>query len=307
MSRTLILTPYEHGYLAALDHYYNEGPFADSENQIDIPHVLLSALTMSGVDTISSMGKFQNSNTTLIKKITSKASSKKWSEIYRKSDTIIDAYKTNIKDDKVKDELDAIKHKISQLLFSLKTNSGIITFGNFTEIKNKESLPLDLIIPFDILMQSIQTKSANLPVLKYETDKKDIKRFLTILESKEYGNYKEAQSEIEQNQNLTSKTIRAIEVAGKDLYKKNLSHIEIRENALKAIPLTGKIVELFFGKLPGILTDFSGTLLGDYLKLNKSIPIYNCEPIIENIKMASLRAKVFKYLESKKGEVPDPE
>jgi len=305
MSRTLILTPFEHGFLAALDNMYNKGPFADKENSIDIPHVLLSALTMSGVDTISSMGEFQNSNTTLIKKITSKASVKKWSEIYQKSNSIIETYKTNVKDEKVKEELDGIKHKISQLLFALKTNSGIITFSNFTEINNKENLPLDLVIPFNILMQSIQTKSANLPVLKYETDKKDIKRFLTILESKEYNNYKDAQSEIELNQNLTSKTIRAIEVAGKDLYKKNLSHFEIKENVIKAIPLTGKIVELFFGKLPGILTDFSGTLLGDYLKLNKSIPIYNCEPIIENIKMASLRTKVLKYLESKEDEKHD--
>jgi hypothetical protein len=302
MSRTLIFTPFEHGYIAALEHIFNKGPLVDKENVIDIPHVLLSALTMSGVDNISSMGKFENSNTTLVKSITSKSSAKKWNEVYTKTKNIIDAYKSDAKSGKVKKELDEVQHKISQLLFSLKTNSGIITFSNFTELKNKDILPIDIAVPLEILMSSIQTKSANLPVLKYETDKKDIRRFITILESKEFKYYKEAQSEIEQNQNLTSKTIKAIEIAGKDLYKKNISHIEIKENALKAIPLTGKVVELFFGKLPGVLTDFSATVVGDYLKLNKSIPIYSCEPIIKQIKMASLQAQVLKIHEIKKSK-----
>lgn len=300
MSRHLILTPFEHGYLAALDHQFNKGAGSDEENRIDIPHVLLSALTMAGVDRISSMGNFQNSETTLVKKIVSPASTKKWFEVYQKAETIIAPYKAGVKDEKLKDELDALKHKISQLLFSLKTNSGIVTFSNYTEIKSQEYLPLELLMPMKVLVQNVQTKSANLPVLKYETDKKDVKRFLHILESKEFKSYKEAQSEIEQAENLTSKTIKSIEKAGKDLYKKNLSQIDIRENIIKAIPLSSKIIELFFGKLPGIITDYTSGLLGDYLKLSKSIPIYNCEPIVDEIKMASLRLKVLRYLESNK-------
>lgn len=306
MSRTLILTPYEHGFLAGLDHFYNKGLWSDEENQIDIPHVLLSALTMAGVDRIASMGNFTNSRTTLVKKITSPASTKKWSEVYQKAESIVAPYKTEAKDEKVRDELDAIKHKISQLLFSLKTNSGIITFSNYAEIKSQHTLPLELVIPLRVLLQNVQAKSANLPVLKYETDKKDVKRFLHILGSKEFKTYQEAQSEIEQAENLTTKTIKSIEKAGKDLYKKNVSQLDIRESIIKAIPLSSKVIELFFGKLPGIITDYTSSLLTGYLKLNKSIPIYNCEPIIDEIKMASLRLKVIRYLESKKGENSNP-
>ena len=170
MSRTLILTPYEHGYLAALDHHFNKGPFSVKNNEIDIPHVLLSALTMSGVDSILSMGNLTISKTTLVKKITSAASVKKWSKVYKKSENIIDVYKTNIKEKNTLEDLDELKHKLSQLLFSLKTNSGIISFSSFTEIKNKERLPLDLAVPLEILMNSVQIKSANLPIIKFETD-----------------------------------------------------------------------------------------------------------------------------------------
>lgn len=299
MSRELILTPYEHGYLAALDHLFNKGPLSNTNSEIDIPHILLSSLTMCGVDNISSMGTFPDSKTNLIRKITSKTSSKKWAEIFAKSKSTFEVFTAKENNKKVISSIDALQHRTSQLLFSLKTNSGIISFTDFSEIKEKEMLPLELVLPLDILFKSIQTKSANLPIIKYETDKKDVRRFLRILESKEFQNYKEAQAEIEQNVNLTNKTIKAIELAGKDIYKKNIAHIEIRENAIKALPLTGKVVELFFGKLPGILTDFSSSLLGDYLKLSKSIPIYNCEPIVDKIRMESLKMKVLNYLKDK--------
>lgn len=298
MCRSLILTPYEHGFLAAMHYTYNKGPFIDEDNQIDIPHVLLSALIMSGVDSITSFGKLTNTKTTLIRKLTTKASTKKWSEIYLKSQKLIEPYKSQTSSEVIKSDLEDIKHRISQLLYSIKTNSGIISFSNFTELKNKESLPIELGMPLNILMSSVQTKSANLPILKHETEKKDIKRFMSILESIEFKNYKEAQSEIELNQNLSNKTIRAIEIASRDLYKKNISHIDLKANALKAIPLTGKVVDLCFGKLPGILTDFSTSLVGDYLKSSKSIPIYNCESILEEIRMASLRSRILRYLET---------
>jgi hypothetical protein len=66
--------------------------------------------------------------------------------------------------------------------------------------------------------------------------------------------------------------------------------------------MTSKVTELFFGKLPGIIADYSNTFLSDFLKENKSIPIYDCDKIIQDIKMASLRAKILRFIESKEAE-----
>ena len=40
-----------------------------------------------------------------------------------------------------------------------------------------------------------------------------------------------------------------------------------------------------------------------YLKINKSIPIYYCEPLIHEIKLRSLQLKFLKFLETKKNEI----
>lgn len=273
MNRNLILTPYEHGYLAALNEVYNNGPLSDDRNPIDIPHLLLSALTMSGVDKIYSMGSLHNSDTKLVKKIASKISVKKWNEVYGKTRIAFDTLKKDGTNKEINEELNNLKHKVSQLLFALKTNSGILTFNSFSEINHQDKLPLELVIPLKMLAESIQIKSALLPVVRYETEKTDVRRFIEILESKEYYSYKEAQSEIEINLKLSGRTIKSIEKAGKDLYHKNSARLNLRENFIRAIPMSSKIVELFFGKLPGILTDFAGNIVSDYLRSNKSIPI----------------------------------
>lgn len=300
MSRSLILTPYEHGFLAALNEVYNNGPLSDKNNPIDIPHLLLSALTMAGVDTIYSMGSVQNSETKLVKKIATKTSVKKWGEVYDKTKVAFDTLKNDVSNNEINDELDNLKHKVSQLLFALKTNSGILTFNNFSEIKHRDKLPLELVIPLKMLVESIQTKGALLPVVRFETEKTDVRRFIEILESKEFYSYKEAQSEIELNKSLSDKTIKLIEKAGKDLYHKNSAQLNLRENFIKAIPISSKVIELFFGKLPGILTDFAGSIVGDYLKINKSIPIYYCEPVLNELHETRLKHKVLQFIESKK-------
>ena len=191
--------------------------------------------------------------------------------------------KEKISEKDTNEGLDHFKHRVSQLLYSLKSNSSVLTFSNFFEIKFSEKLPLELIVPFNILSGSIQVKAASLPVIKYEAEKTDIRKFIEIIYSREFTNYKEAQTEIELNKNLTNKTVKLIERAGKELYFKNTNQLNLKDSIIKTIPLTSKIIELFFGKLPGILAEFSGNILSDYLKINRSLPIYNCGPVINEI------------------------
>ncbi|WP_459209091.1 hypothetical protein [Aquimarina rhabdastrellae] len=283
MSRKLILTPYEHGFLAALHHVINESELGKNDIPVDIPHLLLSALTMAGVDNIQSSSIPSNTETKLITKIDSQTFSEEWSECSSKIRTITEKYISEKSSEETKEAVRNVSHRISQLFYAMQTNSGILTFSPLNRIDNKEVLPLELIYPIDILYSSVQTRNANLPIVKLDLEKKEFKRLIDILESKEFSYYKEAQSEIELNKNLTIKTVKLIEKAGKDLYTKNSKILNLRENLIKAIPLSSKVIDLFFGKLPGMLTEHSGKILTDYLKLNKTIPIYNCDSMLTEL------------------------
>lgn len=283
MSRKLILTPYEHGFLAALHHIINESSLGKNDIPIDTHHLLLSALTMAGVDNIQSSSIPSTTKTKLITKIDSKTFSEEWSKCNSKIGVITEKYITNKSSKETKEAIGNVSHRISQLFYAMQTNSGILTFSPLNQIENKEHLPIELIYPVDILYSSVQTQNANLPIVKFDLEKKEFKRLIDVLESKEFNNYKEAQTEIELNRNLTIKTVKLIEKAGKELYTKNSRILNLRENLIKAIPLSSKVIDLFFGKLPGMLTEHSGKILTEYLKINKTIPIYNCDSMLTEL------------------------
>ena len=282
MSRKLILTPYEHGGLAYIDILFNKILHATNDESVDTAHLFLSAVTMAGVGSIQSFSQLPNSQTTLVKKILSKSSIKEWINCNNKVETVFKKYITNNSSNESKQEISNVSHRIKSMFYAMKTNSGILLLAGKDTFINKHLLPPEIIYPIEILFDSIQTKNATLPIVKHDMEKGDIKRLLDVLGSKQFKNYQEAQSEIEVNSNLTTKTIKTIEKAGKDLYKKNVALLNLQENIVRAIPLSAKVIDLVFGKIPGILTEYTGTILTDYLKLNKTIPLYSCDKIINN-------------------------
>lgn len=276
MSRKIIITPYELGGLAAFNHVLNMPELKGDLPKIDVPHVFFSAITISGVNQIISFDFPKESNTKLITGLISESDKDKWQKATDKVNELMMFYHPNTD----REEYSSVSYRLSNLLFAMETKSSILQmFGN-SLFGNLNKLNPEVAIPISTIEKSIQHANAQLPVIKSDINKVDIERLFEVLESKEFGIYKEAQDEISLRDNLTSKTIARIEKAGKDLYRSNLSTMEIKESMINSIPLTSKVVELFFGKLPGILTEFSSKFLTDYLKGGKSLAIYDCSNIM---------------------------
>jgi hypothetical protein len=283
MERKLIITPFEQGAFWVFHKIINEGSLSEENNPIDIPHILLAAITMAGVDSIYSIGHLQNTNTKLVKKIVNESSINKWVICNKQIDETLKMYSSTNRQKENSQGFRSINYFISHLYFAMKTNSVVLYLGNLNELKDQNILPPEFDVPFKILLSSIQTKSANLPVVKYDIDKKDIKKLIEVISSKEFNLYKEAQSEIEASNNLTERTINLIEKAGKDLYRKNSHILNLNESIVKAIPLSSKVINLFFGKIPGELTELFSKVLIDYLNLNKTIPLYNYDSFVTGL------------------------
>lgn len=276
MSRKIIITPYELGGLAAYNHVLNMPQLKGDLTQIDVPHIFFSAVTISGVSQILSFDFPKESNTKLIKGLVSESEKEKWEKANKKVNELMEFYHPNID----KEEYSSASYRLSNLLFAMDTKSSIIQiFGNslFGEL---DKLNPEVSIPISAIQKSIQSASAKLPVVRYDINKIEIDRLIEVLESKEFGFYQEAQNEISLMHNLTDKAIDRIEKTGKDFYRSNISTIDIKESMINSLPLTSKVVELFFGKLPGVFTEFFSKILTDYLKGNKSLAVYDCTNIM---------------------------
>jgi len=284
MERKLILTPTDVAYLYGFQDGLKDSPLYNKSIPIDIPHCFLSIITMSGVDCIQSMIPLKDTDTTLIKKLVKKPSVTDWFNSLKQISEIFNMYKSPKMSKPKKRDLFLYENTTTQLLFAMKSKSSVLIISDPKKSKYKSHLPPELTIPFEFLFTSIQSKDAQLPIIQYDTPKKDIRKLLDILSSNEFRAYKEAQSEIENKKTLTSKTINLIEKAGKDLYHKNKKYVALKESVVKALPLSSKVIELFFGKLPGVLAESASKIIVDYLRLHNTIPIYNAESISSLLK-----------------------
>jgi len=295
MSRKLILTPYHHGSVDATNDFVNNILFPNHNTQVDVMHIVLASVAMAGVDSIHSMMEIKNSNTTLISNVISNKSAEKWNMCSVKVRKVLENYKTPHLSKKHTEHIDRLSYLIVDLLFAVEINSGLLINSNLKNSFSNDLLPLELEMPMKVLYESIQTKNVLLPMVKLDINKKDVLKLFDVFKSKDFGNFKDAHLEIDHNSTLTNKTIKSIEKASKDLYKKNTTLFSLKENVIKALPISTKIIDLFFGKLPGILADYASNLLVDNLQKNKTIALYNYDSIIDQIVKKNLDL----YLEKK--------
>ncbi|WP_205503112.1 hypothetical protein [Rufibacter psychrotolerans] len=278
MSRKIIITPYELGGLDAFNKVLNFPELKGDLPQIDVPHIFFSAITISGVDKILSFDFPKDSNTKLIKGLVTVSDKEKWHSAIEKVNELMAYYHPNID----KKNYSRAAYRLSNLLFAMETKSSILQIFKDELFGNLDNLNPEIAVPINAIEKSVQIVNSKLPVLKYDINKIDIERLFKVLESKEFGFYKEAHNEISLNNNLTTNTIKRIEKAGKDLYESNSSIMNIKDSMINSIPLTSKVIEVFFGKLPSIFMELFSKILTDYLKENKSLAVYDCRNILED-------------------------
>lgn len=279
MNRKLILTPTDQAYLYGYQEAENQISKQFKETPTDITHFFLSAITMAGVDCIYTMLPFEETKTPLIKKLVKKSLIKDWATYLMEIEETYKNYMPAKVSKKAQKDFFAIKHASLQLLFAMRSNSAVILISELRTLTKSPNIRPEIKLPFEFLLSAIQTKTAQLPIVKYDLPKKDIRKLFEIIKSKEFNTYKEAQSEIERNRNLSARVINSIEKAGKDLLHKNSNFLTLKETVVKAVPLTPQVIELYFGKLPGIIAEYASKFLTDYMGVNSTIPIYSASSI----------------------------
>jgi hypothetical protein len=277
MKRKLILTPFDHGRFYSMHKTLNEVLRSKQKGEIDIQHIIFSSVIMCGVDEIHSMGTPINTNTKLVTKNISRTPTLKYFDDVDRIGTIFKNYNVN-------EGVSAsyFKFTIATLLYCMQTNSIPLLTGDLEKELEKAQFPSELSVPIQIFISSIENKKVELPTIRGDLNKIQVQKLIEVLESKQFSNYKESQAEIENTSILTNSTIKKIEKAGKDLIKNNSSVLFLKDSIINAIPVTAKLIDLFFGKLPGIVSNYATDIAVSYLKDFKSIPIYNCDQIWDN-------------------------
>jgi hypothetical protein len=170
---------------------------------------------------------------------------------------------------------------LTDLMQAIERKSSLVITGpvipDITELER--IFPPELFIPLKNFLGTIESDSADLPLPKDFISKDNFNRLQDIILSDLFSHYSSSHKAFEDGRVLKLHAIKSVEKAGWLLLDRNQKYLKAQRLAVSLIPVTSKIIDAVFGRLPGILADFFGEQLSGWLKDDRRIVIYRFDPL----------------------------
>jgi hypothetical protein len=169
-----------------------------------------------------------------------------------------------------------------------RTNMVCITVLPDAEICGR-LLPTQLAIPINTLLSNIRSHSAHLPLPRSTITVSDVGRFREIMTSQSYREYEDDHGKLDYRAHRTDTAFRRIERTAKALCDRFPHFLTLKDSMVSLLPITSRLIDATFGKLPGTLATISTRLLGGYLRNERRIVIYRLDRLRAEINRRRLR------------------
>lgn len=285
--RRVIIGPGQSGPLWAFNTILNLPPILEKNPNIDFESLFYSSMIQSGVEQFEVIlvqcypirkSEFLDKRISFIPK-----------KIYLKQCEIVDkAFENYLPEDDETDEkylpVWQLKSFLSDLFLSIRRKVSMVCFTPIPDLTKVEKLiPAELFYPIQHLIAAFDCENVKLPLPQKTIKTSDVKRFQDIISSDLFSQYTSAHGELEDSKLTKKKAILNITKVGQALFQKNRALLYLKDLTISLLPITPKVIDTVFGKLPGILAEYSGKILNNLLKDERRIVLYLFFPMFENI------------------------
>lgn len=191
--------------------------------------------------------------------------------------------KDYILDDKY-DPLVDLSYFLVDLLFSVRKKTSMVCILPPPSLAQCEKLlPPELLIPIRTLFSQLETENVNLPLIKKTISHKDIKVIEDIISSDLFSEYTLFHKELENIEIPTTTAISEVSKAGYRMLNKCSRFLDIGKLTMSLLPITSKLVDICWGKAPGIFVEQVASYLGNVLKNEHRVVIYEVDPLFTEL------------------------
>jgi hypothetical protein len=175
---------------------------------------------------------------------------------------------------------------VHDLIVAMANNSAVIKASRIpTKDSVIKALPADVALPICNLLACLSSSEELLPAPKASIPKDQVYQMKTLIESGTFAHYASAHSDIELMPR--ERGLARIHRFGEELLNSGSNILCKRPMTLTLLPVIPKIVDIAFGKLPGMLAQAAGDLALKYASEKKSIVIYRFDDCIRDYSKAS--------------------
>jgi hypothetical protein len=284
MNRGVIITPYQQGALAAFEDIFKE--FNPSVN---VQRIFYSTMIQGGMHEFLISEK--DPKRILLPRTNYKLLPTE--EFQNVNRVFYDLFNFFMPEGYEKDEQysDVRKYQtfLIEIVLSMKMNKSIVSMLKRPDLNDiRDKIPPDLYFPIKNLIGGLERVSPELPLLSYSISAKDVSIFYELINSELFTSYALAHSQLESNHGSVNYVIET----GTNFYRKNIELLELKKLSIDLLSLTPKLIDSFFGKIPGHITDFFAKLFTEQLTKDRKVVIYDFYPTLKYLIEQYLLAKI---------------
>ena len=291
--RVAMLGPLQQTVVGAVHDAVNVQPFLDVLPKLSVPDVWYSSIIQSGIEKLE-IPIFPNKADQdligdIIPTIESVARRVKFvplNDLPFLSFIVTKAFENYFPDDNSegKDGAPYAKFQLFliELLLAARRKRNIVSVVKIPDAKTIESaLPTDLHIIINSLFSTFKSHDVTVAASNIVINETNIKFFDEIIIGLVYKEYKRAHMILEGTDTPSLKAIKTIEKASISLVKRYPSLLNIKKTIVNILPITTKLIDGVFGKLPGSIAEISSKILSSWLSDNKQIIIYEFPELLK--------------------------
>lgn len=302
--RKVIVGPFHAGYLARVSTDLNPKGASKELPVIDVNGAFYACMIQAGIEQFVALGPLVYTHSDFLERRTVPLPDEDWlSAVRMVKDSLAKFLPEDYDEDDKYFPVSVLSYFISDLMLAVKKKSSVLVIGTPRDVSELADLvPPELYIALKNLMSSIESENAKLPLPKDLVSADNVLRFQEVISSDLFSKYSAKHNQFEDGRVLKIDAAQNVEASGRSLIGRNRGLLKAQRMAVAMIPLSTKIVDTVFGKLPGALAEFFGQQLSGWVKDDRRIVIYNSKPIIQTL-YDSHRVSLAKFLgENQKGD-----
>jgi hypothetical protein len=126
----------------------------------------------------------------------------------------------------------------------------------------------------------MQSDQVNVAIPAVVVSPENIARFNEVVSSNLFRSYESDHEGLGENKTAITTAIKSIDRSSRLLSLKNPHLIKQKRLIITVLPITTKVIDIIFGRLPGVLAEFSTNLLLKWFHQERRIVVYRFDDVL---------------------------
>jgi len=278
--RTALLGPFQKVRADAINEAVNVQPFIDKLQRLNVPDLWYSSAVQSGVESLEIIGKPDQSDPLpqLLSKRISFCESPELMPVFR----LVTLALSGTSEDRQPDPVSKLHRFLVELLLAAHRKRNLIYFDQLPDFSTLVPfLSAELILPLRNLFSTFEHSAPFVAGTQSAIALPDLALFEELIATKVFREYESSHQSLDDNRVRRETAVEYVSQGTRRLVAENPRLLKTKRVAIALLPVTSKLIDITFGKLPGTLAGFFADALSAWIQEKRRVVIYQFGDLLE--------------------------